>query len=149
MKRFTFPLERVRLWRKSQIDIEYAKLQQLFEDLKRLDASVTSLLSTVEDARSHLTLDAAAKRPLDGTELARLDDFRLFAKQQAELLARQKAQLQQRIASQRARLIEARRNYSLLDKLKGRALEQWEQEYDKELENQASELFLARWNRTG
>jgi flagellar export protein FliJ len=147
LKRFTFPLERVRLWRKSQIDIEYAKLQRLFEEMRVLEASVASLYSTVEEARSPIQIAAAAGNILDGSELARLDDYQLFARHQVEVFKRQKQQLLERIAAQRTRLLEARRNFALLDKLKERAQEKWQVEYDRELENLASEVFLAKWNR--
>ena len=147
MKRFTFPLERVRLWRKSQIDIEYAKLQRLFDEMRILEASVASLHSTVEEARAPIQIAAAAGNPLDAGELTRLDDYQLFARHQVGVFARKKQQILERITAQRARLVEARRNFSLLDKLKERAQEKWQAEHDKELEDLASELFLAKWNR--
>ncbi|MCW5978997.1 MAG: hypothetical protein KIT09_13030 [Bryobacteraceae bacterium] len=145
MKRFTFPLERVRLWRKTQIDIEYAKLQELFAELRRLECEVADLHQTEQGARKALLAHAVARQPLEGAELERLDDFHLYARQQDGLLARNKEALLGRIAAQRERLIEARRKLSLLDKLKERASDQWQREFEKEIETLASEQFVARW----
>ena len=46
-------------------------------------------------------------------------------------------------------LAEVRQIFDLLDKLKERALEDWEHEYNKELEELASELYLAKIARKG
>ena len=147
MKRFAFPLERIRQFRKTQIDLEYAKLQRLFEEVRVLDASVASLHSTVDEARSPILASATKGQALYGSDLARIDDYQLYAKQQAEILGKQKQQLLKRVEAQRERLVEARKSFSLLDKLKDRALENWQQEYNKELETLASELYLAKFNR--
>lgn len=146
MKKFTFPLERIRQFRKTQIDLEYVKLQKLFEEVRKLDASVEALHSSVAEAQSSIRASTAGK-PMDGGELARIDDYQLYVKQQTAVLAKQKQQLLKRVDAQRERLVEARRNFSLLDNLKERALEKWQQEYNKELETLASELYLAKLNR--
>jgi hypothetical protein len=43
--------------------------------------------------------------------------------------------------------MEARRRCRLLEKLKERRRAEWEKARDRELEELASESFLARWNR--
>ena len=149
MKRFQFPLERVREWRGTQVDLEYAKLQKLFEQMRRLERTVAALETEVRSAEGELQAVAAARRPMTGRQLARLDDFRLYAKRQQQLLAARQDELRGRIAEQRGRLVEARRNFRLLERLKQQALEEWERDYYREMENLASELHLARWKPAG
>jgi hypothetical protein len=44
-------------------------------------------------------------------------------------------------------MLEARRRSRLLDRLRERRLEEWEATRDKELDEIASESYLAQWNR--
>ena len=147
MKRFNFPLERVRQWRQTQLDLEHAKLQQLYQERRQLDLAVDRLVSGVAHAEQKVQVAAIEKQVLTSEQLANLDDYRLFAKREAQILARQQEELEVRITEQQKHLLEARRNYRLLDKLRGQALTEWEQNYNREVENLASELHLARWGR--
>jgi hypothetical protein len=51
------------------------------------------------------------------------------------------------VAEQRRRTLEARRAYLLLEKLKEKKWKVWNLEFDRELETDAAEAFLSRWNR--
>jgi hypothetical protein len=49
------------------------------------------------------------------------------------------------MAAGRSAMLEARRRFRLLERLKQRRLEDWRLAGDKELEELASESYLARW----
>jgi hypothetical protein len=53
--------------------------------------------------------------------------------------------LPEQIAARQARIVEARRRARLLEKLRGRRLEEWRIAGEREMENFAAEAFLARW----
>jgi hypothetical protein len=74
-----------------------------------------------------------------------LDSYRRWVKLQLESYAGQIAQAEALIATQRERVALAQRNFKLLEKLKDRARRKWRKEADAELENLASEAFLAKW----
>jgi len=52
-----------------------------------------------------------------------------------------------RTRDQQQRCLLARRDEQLLLKLKERRLHEWQYEMQKELDENASEAFLAKWNR--
>ena len=147
MKRFHFSLERVRQWRQTQVDVEYSKLQKLFAEMRRIEGEVTRLVEQVHAAEKELEQAISGGVPIDSMQLAGLDDYRLYAKREEKLLEAQQEDLRRQIGEQRNRLIAARRNSRLLDKLKDRAKEEWETAFNREIEDMAAELHLANWNR--
>jgi hypothetical protein len=148
MKRFHFPLERVRQWRNLQAELEHAKLQQLYEKRRRLELAAAQLASVEAEAGQAVQRAFSARQALDGQQLTNLDEYRLCVRRQERLLAGEREELEERIAGQRARLVDARRKFRLLDMLKQRTLSEWERDYGRELENLASELHLAKWRRS-
>jgi hypothetical protein len=57
------------------------------------------------------------------------------------------AEWQARASKQQQLVVEARRRVRLIEKLEERQLRDWKAAADREQENLASELFLARWKR--
>ena len=147
MKRFDFPLERVRQWRETQVDLEHTRLRRLFEEMRQLKLAAARLLSLVAEAEQVIEKAACAKQAVEARQLANLDNYRLYVKREEQLLAAQQEELRNRIAEQRERLVNARRNFRLLEKLKERRFQEWERDYNREAENLASDLHLAKWNR--
>jgi len=145
MKRFEFTLERVRQWRQTQVDIELARLEGLFRQLSRLRDGAAQLAQAVRAAEQEIESEAEQGRVIDPLALAGLDDYRLYAKREQAVLARQEEELSRQIAAQRNRVIDARRDYRLLEKLRARARAAWERGNDKEIEALAGELYLAKW----
>ncbi len=147
MKRFHFPLERVREWRKTQVDVEYAKLGKLFDEMRRLESVAARLVEEVHGAEQEIEQAIGGGVAIDSVQLVGLDDFRLYVKREEKLLGAQQEDLRGQIAKQRNRLIDARRNFRLLEKLKEKARGDWDRAFSRELEDLASELHLANWNR--
>jgi flagellar export protein FliJ len=143
MKRFEFPLETARRWRLEQQDLEEMKLRQIAAELqqivlrrKRLDAEYAHSESLLRSAPTVVAED-----------FVNLENFRRYLRKQTEALDQARAQCEKRIEAQRARVLDARRKFELLEHLKKRKREDWRLESLKEEETLASELFLAKWNR--
>jgi len=140
VKRFTFPLERVRRWRREQASIEELKLQQLRAQLDRLAAARQTIISEGERSAQQIL----AKPSIEPIELTSLESYRRHLGQRARMIENQERQCETRLNEQRQRVIEARRKFELLDRLHDTAFQEWQAASDKEYENMAAELFLAK-----
>lgn len=143
MKRFDFPLERVRKWRESLAEIEEAKLAGLHAELRAIEARQAEVAGELAAAEQIVRTNAVAR----AEELAALDGYREWVRGTQVVLAQRAAGSRDRIAQQQQALVEARRRFRLLDLLKTRSQEQWKTEFARELESLASEVYLAQWRR--
>jgi flagellar export protein FliJ len=144
MKKFSFPLEKLRAWREMQFKAEESKLQALLSE----QASLAALQMSLEAERRRAD-DALARPSINSEELLAADRFGAFATRQQERLASASRDLDGRIALQRGNLLEARKKVEVLDHLKEKRLAQWRAELDKEQENMVAELVVARWKAAG
>ncbi|MEO8025378.1 MAG: hypothetical protein ABI823_02835 [Bryobacteraceae bacterium] len=143
MKRFTFPLERVLALRREQVQLVELQLERILADRRRLDREEAELRET--ESRSAGAL--LAQRVIDPVELIALSSFRHWMERQCLALTEQKSECDQKAAAQRARLNAARQAARLVEKLRERRWAEWQSGFQKELEEQAAESFLSRWNR--
>jgi flagellar export protein FliJ len=143
VKRFDFPLERVRRWRREQASVEELKLQQFRSELDRVEASKREI--EADAARSAQQVFAQAS--IEPLELTSLESYRLHLRQRTRELENLERQFEARVVEQRNRVIEARRQFELLDHLHDKAFGEWRAAADKEYEDMASELFLAKSTR--
>lgn len=141
MKAFRFRLEKVLAWRRTELEVEQFKARQLAAELERIEQERNQVLA----ART------AAERALLGAGRADGADLQAHASYLAQL-DRRKSGLEQRRAAQKARLAEqqkrlldAQRRCRLLERLRARRHDEWQAEADRELENFAAEMHLARW----
>jgi len=141
MNAFRFPLERALDWRRNELDLAELKFQQL-----------TAALAAVDKARAELETSGIRAEilvrdwsPVCGRDLAALGSFRLHVRKKNRELAAQRAECAASLVAGRAAMLEARRRFRLLERLKERRLEDWRMARDKELEELASESCLARW----
>jgi len=141
MRRFEFTLEVVLRWRRSQLDMEELKLRRLLVELADLERRTSDLESVQSVSRQHVQSPTASLAEREG-----LAGYLRWSKSERENLAASTAECCTRIASQRTALVEARRRYELLDKLKMRRHDEWEKALAKEVEDTATEAFLARWH---
>jgi flagellar export protein FliJ len=142
MKRFDFPLERVREWREKQVAVEEAKLERLFAELSAIAAARAEL--DAEQARNEQLVVQAGG--VTASDLQALDGFRRYVKAERGRIETLRADCSKRIEQQRAAILEARRRYELLGRLKQRSLRLWTAEMNRELEANAAEAYLAKWN---
>jgi len=139
VKRFTFPLETARAWRHRQLELEEGRLQRLFAERESI---LTAIRDLDDEVRKEEALLSAGI--LDGEQLASLDRFRHYVAAEKERLHGAVRACDQRIEEQRRRVTEARRHWELLDRLRGKALAQWNAADAREREQLAAELYLAR-----
>jgi len=140
MKRFDFPLERVRRWRSEQLDLEELKLQQILGERQSLARSK----QRVRDELEHAQRELLAHKSLEPGELESLDSFRQYIRGCVRNIEAREQECEARIAAQRQRVIAARQQFELLDRLRQKALAEWRAAADREQETMAAELFLAK-----
>jgi len=140
MKRFEFPLERVRRWRSEQVSVEELKLQQLRAQLDALAIGKQQ----IRDELARVHQDLLGRSEIQALELETLDSYRYHVQARVRNFEQRELQCEAKIIEQRAKLLEARRRFELLDGLKQKALTEWRAAADKEQEDLAAELFLAK-----
>jgi hypothetical protein len=143
MKKFSFPLGRVRDWRDTQARIEESKLESLYGELRAIDARVAAVVA----ARVESDETAIGASSVIGAELAAIDAFRRFSVAEHTRLDRLRIDCSRRIAQQIQVVTAKRRDLKLLDRLKQQRLAAWTVEFHRELEAEALESHLAKWNR--
>lgn len=143
MKKFTFPLGRVMDWRAVLVRAEETKLEQMYAELRAIDARTAQLDREREQSEQALIRVASAT----GAELAAADCFRKFAFNERIRLEGLRAGVQQRIAAQLQMVAKKRRDVKLLERLKKQRYEQWRTDFGREMDAKADESFLAKWNR--
>ncbi len=143
MKQFQFSLEHAMHWRRLRADMERAKLESLYTELRNLDGQKT--LMEEEEATAHdLVKNQDSVRAQQLFALDRFTRHMSTRKEQLEIL---RVDLFGQIAQQQVRLISAQRDFELLEKLKVHKKEDWRTAFDKEQEDLASEVYLAKWER--
>jgi len=140
MKRFQFPLDRVRRWRSEQASLEELKLQQLRAESARL----TSARLEVEAEGQRSAQQVLSQPTLDPFQLTSLESYGLHLRRRVYQLANLERQAQVKVGEQRQRVMEARRQFELLNRLQQKAWQEWLAGSNKEQEDLAAELFLAK-----
>jgi flagellar biosynthesis chaperone FliJ len=141
MQKFQFSLERVRSWRRTELQAEEARLAPLVAERQRLEAAQREIAL----ARRQADRDLLEANSVQGCELEALARFRVRLENQKSAVEGELAAWRDRMARQSARILEAHRRLRLLDKLRERRLGEWRAGWDREIETLASEAFLARW----
>jgi hypothetical protein len=143
MKRFNFPLDRVRRWRLEQLNVEELKLQQLRAELEGLAAAKC----LIQDELTETQQQVLGQTYMQSVELETLDSYRIYSRGRIRDLENREWERGTKVVEQRAKVIEARRQFELLEQLRKKSFGAWKTAVDKEQEDLASELFLARRGR--
>jgi flagellar export protein FliJ len=141
VQRFRFSLEKVRQWRHTQVELEEAQLEKLFAERLRLKSALAQLgAGRAGEEQAILRLAS-----VEAQQLSSLDRYQRHVEERKQQIHGQARDCDRRIAEQRARLLDARRNFQLLDKLKERRLVEWRLDFTREQEAHTAEAYLARW----
>jgi hypothetical protein len=140
MKRFQFSLDRVRSWRAGQVALEGLKLEQLRENLEALKKERRN----IHMERSRSELEVLRQPSIEAAELQSLDAYRLHARSKIRDLENRERQMEAQVEQQRQRVTVARRDAELLERLKRKALGEWQMASNREQETLAAELYLAK-----
>jgi hypothetical protein len=140
MKRFRFPLERVRRWRSEQLGVEELKLQQVRAERQALASAKTQVQNDLAKTEG----EVLSQPSLEALDLQSLDSFRHYIRGRVRDIENREQQMEEKVVAQRQRVIEARRQFELLDRLHQKALTEWRTAADTEQETLAAEMFLAK-----
>ena len=143
MSKFQFSLEKVLRWRSVELTGEEAKLKALVQEQLHLQ----TLLAEVSAERSKLISSLGTMPDLRGDDLRTLTACGLRLRRNAETLAQHLLRCGRDLAKQRKKYSEAKRRVRLLEELRDRRMQEWKYEESAQLEELASESFLANWNR--
>jgi hypothetical protein len=142
MRRFEFRLDAALRWRRSQFEMEEARLRNLFAELAAIQTGIAELDAAQAPERTAVHSPAATPG-----ERAALDAWLRWARAERGRLLARAADCERRIAEQRARVLEARRGSELLAKLRSRKLADWTAELNKDVEQIAADAYAAKWSR--
>jgi flagellar export protein FliJ len=142
MKKFSFPLTRVMEFRRTQARLEEVKLEALYAGLRAMDTREATLIQRRVKSEKELKSAPSAT----GRELELFNNYGLAMKDELKRMDKTRVECRKRIDAQLAVLIRKRREVKLLEHLKDQRLEKWEHEMTKELDSQAEEAYLAKWN---
>ena len=143
MKTFRFPLQRVLEWRALQLRVEEEKLASLQQQLTALLQLREKLAAERNRSQSHLFASGTAA----GSDLQTWALYQARLVKQQELLKTQLLQCEKLTLEQRQRLMKARTDHRVLERLKERRWRQWVYLNDRELEDSAAEAYLSKWSR--
>lgn len=144
MKTFHFPLQRVLDWRALQMRTEEEKLAGLQRSLSALIHRDNTL--TAAEIKAELGL---LKQPsISGPDFQALAAFQRRVKTERAALKAQRTQCEAQMAEQRKRLLKARRDFRVLEKLKERRWKSWTYLTEREIEATASEAYISKWSRS-
>jgi len=143
MKIFRFPLQRVLEWRALQLRVEEEKLAGLQQRLTSLLQMREKLAAERNRSQSNLFASGAAA----GSDLQTWALYQARLVKQQELLKTQLLQCEKLTLEQRQRLLKARTDHRILERLKERRWRQWVYLNDRELEDSAAEAYLSKWSR--
>jgi flagellar export protein FliJ len=141
VKRFEFPLARVRDFRRQQLEVEEMKLGSLRGERQTLEAESRRIESEAADTRRSLMVTLFA----ESQDLVASDAYLRRLAVERRGVAVKLSEWQARAVKQREAVLDARRRVRLLEQLEARRLREWSAAVDREQENLSAELFLARW----
>ncbi|HVO97574.1 MAG TPA: hypothetical protein VMT15_05875 [Bryobacteraceae bacterium] len=143
MKKFAFSLGRVMEFRRIQARVEEIKLENLYAELRAIDAREAALVHQSALGENALR----EQQSVSGFDLELFGTHREAIKKERKRMDKARAECRGRIDAQLAVLAAKRRDVKLIERLKEQRFTKWEQEMLKEIDRQAEEAYLAKWNR--
>ena len=140
MKAFRFSLQRVLEWRTVQLRAEEEKLAAI---TNRLDTVVHNI-NGLSAAELKTEQGVLSRTSVAGAELQALTAFRDRVRKHKVLLEREKLQCEKLMATQRTRLLKARQDLMVLEKLKDKRHKAWVYLNERELEALAADSFISK-----
>ena len=139
MKRFLFPLHRVLLYRRSRSDFEKARLIALEAELSLIRHQLDALNQSFQKE-----LRSVLPTPRARAELGR---YRMVIEIQSLQLNLKISEKQSQIVKQKELYVKANQAAEVLTRLKDKQKHNWDQQFQKELDNLAMDSYLSRWKQ--
>jgi flagellar export protein FliJ len=137
---FRFSLERVLELRRLQLQAEEEKVARLQQQLEGIDQRTSAIASTELKSEWALRKMPAVAAP----DLHTLSDFQARVRKVQAALAVEKQRVTKEIQAQRARLLNARREFRVIEKLKERRFKVWQYQADREIEGLAADAHNSK-----
>jgi hypothetical protein len=141
MTTFKFRLESVLRWRQSKLEMEQFALSRLATERARWD----QVLAELETSRAHADRLVLSSETLHGRDLQAMVRYKELVGKQKQMALNRRDECDRKMEQQRERLLQARRDFRLLEKLRQARRAEWESAVDREFEALAAESYLARW----
>ena len=140
---FRFRLDKVLAWRERQLEIaevDFRREAGVLADLDRMAAELeASGIRTEVEVRGWM--------PLEGRDLAALSGFRIHLERRGRELAAKREEQARKLAERERTMLEARRRFRLLERLRDHRLAEWKAASTAETEQAAADSHLARLAR--
>ncbi len=143
MKAFQFPLQRVLDWRKLQLRAEEERLA----GLQKKAAALLQRENVLTAAQSRSESAVLGLISIPGSDLRALAEFHTRIKTERTALKTNRVQCDAQVAEQRKRLLKARKDCRVLEKLKEERYKAWSHLADREVEDTAAESYISSWLR--
>jgi hypothetical protein len=143
MKKFRFQLEAALSWRRQKEQAERLRLEELTARRDALQAERGRTAQQWEESHRR----TLAQPGVSAEELQSLDAFHRGATARIRRIDAEIQQIAQAVRAQQNALVEASRQTRLLEKLKDRQLAAWKVEFEKQIESDAAESYLAQWSQ--
>ncbi len=128
-----------------QARMERLRWEQMRAELRAIDDERRQLQAEKEKSAGQLRSQGSAY----GLDLHALENFRRHLDEEDGRLERKRAECEQRIIAQMKVVTAKEREVKVLEHLRAKRLDTWTVELAREIEQQASEAFLARWRSPG
>ena len=143
MTSFRFPLEKVLSWRRTQLEIEQARYGQKVAAVAALDHARAELEASGIQAEAQVR----GWNRVAGSDLAALGGFRRAVRVKEAQVAKRRAESAQAADAHLKLVLEAQGRCRLLERLRERRQAEWNAANERDLEQLATESYLARFAR--
>ena len=140
MKRFVFPLERIRAWNATKLRLEETALEAIVRQQRLAEEAFAEVCAQ----RTQCEQTTPRQQQIESSELLRIEQFRLFVTSERTRTQGILADLDRKIKELSVRIMELKRKIELLDRLRDRQHDAWTAEEAKELQSAADEAFLQK-----
>jgi len=144
LKRYQFSLAGVLRLRIQQTEAAEAQLALMHQELEQIRDRQQGLINDLRRDQADLF---RPDRLLSGEALVQMDEYRRWVTLERRRQDQAAAECIARLQEQNTRVLEAKRNQQLLEKLRDRARQRWEIESAREEQALAEEAFMSQWGK--
>jgi flagellar export protein FliJ len=141
MQRFQFRLQRVLKWQERICRIEEEKLRQAAAEVAETDDKLVQLA----EQRVSIELEFSNQALLAPPDLRALAEYRKKVVGDRQALEKERQTRLSAADTQRGKVLAERRKLEVIEKLRERALREYTQAADRELEALSHESYVANW----
>ncbi len=141
MKKFSFPLDKLRNYRQMRFQQEEARMQRMLAEIQFLEQQRQALLAEEQRAVDRVR----GLRVIPVEDLVSLDLFRQWSEHERSRMKAAVSELRQQIERQRGVVMQSKRELEMLAHLRDRSQIAWRRAADQELESNVAELVTSRW----